>query len=75
MVSQLIDSFVVLIIAFYIGADWELSRVLAIGMVNYIYKGGMAIILTPLIYLSHNLIDAYLGKETSSSMKLLALNG
>ena len=75
LVSQLIDSFVVLIIAFYIGADWELSRVLAIGMVNYIYKGGMAIILTPLIYLSHNLIDAYLGKETSSSMKLLALNG
>ena len=32
LVSQFVDSFVVLIIAFYIGADWELGRVLAIGL-------------------------------------------
>jgi hypothetical protein len=38
LVSQFIDSFVVLFIAFYIGADWSLSLVLAIGVVNYIYK-------------------------------------
>ena len=47
LISQFIDSFVVLFIAFYIGADWELVRVLAIGIVNYIYKFGMAILLTP----------------------------
>ena len=35
LVSQFMDSFVVLFIAFYIGADWSLSLVLAIGGVNY----------------------------------------
>jgi hypothetical protein len=34
LVSQFIDSFVVLFIAFYIGAGWELKLVIAIGIVN-----------------------------------------
>ena len=72
LVSQFIDSFVVLFIAFYIGADWELVRVLAIGVVNYIYKFGMAIVLTPLIYLAHYIIDQYLGEELANEMKLSA---
>jgi len=38
LVSQLVDSFVVLFIAFYIGAGWDLKLVLVIGLVNYIYK-------------------------------------
>jgi len=63
LISQFVDSFVVLIIAFYIGADWELGRVLAIGMMNYFYKFFMAVILTPLIYLGHYLIELYLGEE------------
>lgn len=69
LVSQFIDSFVVLIIAFYIGADWELVRVLAIGFVNYIYKFGVAILMTPVIYLAHNIIDNYLGAPLASQMK------
>jgi len=73
LVSQFIDSFVVLIIAFYIGSDWELIRVLAIGFVNYIYKFGMAILLTPLIYLGHYIIDRYLGKEDADRLKDEAL--
>lgn len=68
LVSQLIDSFVVLYIAFKIGADWPLSQVLAIGLVNYIYKFTIAIALTPVLYLVHNLIDRYLGKELSEKM-------
>ncbi len=72
LVSQFIDSFVVLIVAFYIGADWELIRVLAIGIVNYSYKFLMAIILTPLIYLAHYMIDNYLGEELATKMKLEA---
>ena len=63
LISQFVDSFVVLIIAFYIGADWDLVRVLAIGLMNYFYKFFMAILLTPLIYLGHFLIDRYLGEE------------
>jgi uncharacterized integral membrane protein (TIGR00697 family) len=68
LVSQFIDSFVVLFIAFYIGAGWELSLVLAIGVVNYIYKFFIAVVLTPLLYLLHSLIDLYLGKELSEKL-------
>lgn len=73
LVSQFIDSFVVLFIAFYIGADWELVRVLAIGIVNYIYKFGVAVILTPAIYLAHHLIDSYLGENLATQLKEEAL--
>ena len=69
LVSQFIDSFIVLIIAFYIGSDWELTRVLAIGCVNYTYKFIMAIILTPVIYLAHYLIDNYLGANLAEELK------
>lgn len=74
LVSQLIDSFVVLIIAFYIGSNWDLSRVLAIGCVNYIYKFVIAILLTPIIYAAHYLIDNYLGKELATKLKKNAAN-
>lgn len=69
LVSQLIDSFVVLFIAFYIGAGWSLSLVLAIGVVNYLYKVTAAIALTPLLYLVHYLIERYLGRELAAEMK------
>jgi uncharacterized integral membrane protein (TIGR00697 family) len=69
LISQLIDSFIVLFIAFYLGsAGWSLRLVLAIGIVNYLYKFSIAIILTPLLYLAHNLIDKYLGKETADKL-------
>lgn len=69
LVSQFIDSFVVLLIAFYIGADWPLVRVLAIGLVSYSYKFTMAILLTPVIYLAHFLIDRFLGLELADKLK------
>ena len=69
VVSQFFDSFVVLIIAFYIGADWDLVRVLAIGVVNYIYKFAMAIILTPVIYGVHYMIEGYLGDDLADGLK------
>ena len=74
VVSQLLDSFIVLVIAFYIGADWDLVRVLAIGVVNYMYKFVMAIILTPVIYGVHGLIERYLGHEKAAEMKMAATN-
>lgn len=60
LVSQLIDSFIVLFIAFYIGAGWSLSQVLAVCTMNYIYKAIIAVSSTPLIYLAHFAIDRYL---------------
>lgn len=68
LISQFIDSFVVLLIAFYFGARWELSLVLAIGIVNYIYKFTLAVFLTPLLYIIHFFIDLYLGKELSTKL-------
>lgn len=70
--SQLIDSFIVLFIAFYIGAGWSMALVLAICIMNYSYKVLMAVLLTPLIYLAHYLIDNYLGDEEATLMKARA---
>jgi len=65
VVSQLIDSFVILIIAFYFLGNWSFGQVIKVGLVQYSYKIVLAIVLTPLIYLVHYAIDSYLGKETS----------
>lgn len=73
LISQLVDSFVVLFIAFYWGANWPLSQVLAIATVNYIYKFIMAVGLTPVIYGVHHLIESYLGEDESTRLKNLAL--
>lgn len=68
LVSQFVDSFVVLFIAFYIFGNWPMAQVLAVGIVNYIYKFSVAIILTPVLYLAHYLIDNYLGQELAEDM-------
>ncbi len=68
LVSQLIDSFIVLFIAFYIGAGWDMKLVLGISLVNYLYKLTVALLLTPLLYGVHAIIDSYLGKELAQSM-------
>jgi len=70
VISQLIDSFVVLFIAFYLFGNptWSFRQVLAVGTINYIYKSGIAIILTPLLYLAHVVIDNYLGKDVANKM-------
>jgi len=72
LVSQIVDSYIVLIIAFYIGSDWDLARVIAIGTVNYLYKFTLAILLTPMIYLGHELVERYLGHEKAAQMKKTA---
>ncbi|OHX66338.1 queuosine precursor transporter [Flammeovirga pacifica] len=63
LISQLIDSFVVLFIAFYVFGNWPMEQVIAIGIINYIYKFGIAVFLTPLLYVAHYIIDSFLGKE------------
>jgi uncharacterized integral membrane protein (TIGR00697 family) len=63
IVSQLIDSYVVLTVAFYIIGKWNFTQVLQIGTMQYLYKISFAIILTPLVYLFHFIIDRYLGRD------------
>jgi uncharacterized integral membrane protein (TIGR00697 family) len=69
LVSQLIDTYVVLFIAFYIGQGFPLKQVVAIGIVGYIYKFLVAIVLTPTLYLLHNWIDRFLGKDLAVQMQ------
>jgi len=73
VISQLVDSFIVLFIAFKIGKGWSWQLVLAICLVNYTYKFTMAIILTPLIYLIERWIEKYIGYETANKMKQAAM--
>ncbi|WP_043754613.1 queuosine precursor transporter [Imhoffiella purpurea] len=69
LVSQLIDSFVVLYIAFVLGPQkWSMELFLAVGTVNYLYKFVVAIALTPVIYLGRYLIHGYLGDETARAL-------
>jgi uncharacterized integral membrane protein (TIGR00697 family) len=72
LVSQFMDSFVVLFIAFYLGAGWDIILVLAIGIVNYLYKFVVAVVLTPVLYVIHYFIDLYLGKEAAEKLMLEA---
>jgi uncharacterized integral membrane protein (TIGR00697 family) len=61
-VSQLLDSFIVLYIAFVIGPQhWSIPQFLAIGTVNYVYKMTAAVALIPLLYVARSGIRAYLG--------------
>lgn len=71
LVSQLIDSYIVLFIAFSGKFTWQ--QILAIGLMNYMYKFSMAIILTPLIYFIEGRIEKYLGHETTRQMKDAAM--
>lgn len=75
VVSQFIDSFVVLFIAFYLLADqgkWTIGQVISVGLLNYIYKFLVAVILTPLLYILHNGIDKYLGSKDSQKLQDIA---
>ncbi|HEY0771258.1 MAG TPA: queuosine precursor transporter, partial [Sphingobacteriaceae bacterium] len=66
LISQLVDSFVVLFIAFY--GVFPTQQIIAIGITNYIYKFSVALLLTPVIYLGHTMIDNYLGKQNADAL-------
>lgn len=83
IISQFIDSYVVLFIAFYIGSRisraegdfaWPFGLFVAVGTVNYIYKFFVALLLTPVIYLVHDVIERYLGKPLAAEMKHAAMH-
>jgi uncharacterized integral membrane protein (TIGR00697 family) len=71
VVSQLVDSYIVLFIAFSGIFTWQ--QILAIGIMNYTYKFVMALVLTPVIYLVERRIEKYFGPELTKKMKLSAM--
>ena len=66
--SQLIDSFVVIFIAFYLFGNWSITQVLSVGTINYFYKGCVALLMTPILYFAHALINRFLGKENAEQL-------
>jgi len=68
-ISQLVDSFVVLYIAFVIGPQhWPMSLFFAVGTLNYLYKMAAALALIPLLYLARGVIHHYLGHSQAERM-------
>jgi hypothetical protein len=71
LISQLVDSYIVLFIAFSSYYSWQ--WILAVGMMNYIYKFTVAVILTPLIYFVEKRIERYVGHDMAEKMKRSAM--
>lgn len=71
LVSQFIDSYIVLFIAFSGVFSWQM--ILAIGIMNYCYKFTMALLLTPVIVFAEKRIENYVGKDAATKMKRAAM--
>ena len=69
------ERFVVVFIALYIGQQLPFVLVLAISIMNYLYKGLVALVMTPVIYAVHHAIDGYLGPDLAAEMKRVAQGG
>ncbi|MGI9175734.1 MAG: queuosine precursor transporter [Rhodothermales bacterium] len=64
--SQFLDTLIVLTVAF--AGQLAFQEILAITLFNYTYKFIIAIVITPLIYLAHWVMDWYLGEATSERL-------
>ena len=64
--SQFIDTFLVLFVAF--AGQLRIQEILGITIFNYAYKFIIAIVITPVIYLFHWVMDRYLGSETAREL-------
>ncbi|HEU4343636.1 MAG TPA: queuosine precursor transporter [Candidatus Binatia bacterium] len=63
VVSQLIDTFIIIGIAFWLPGKVTTSEFLMVAGANYSYKLVIALGVTPLLYLGHSIIDRFLGTE------------
>lgn len=71
LVSQWVDSYIVLFIAFSGKFTWQM--ILGMGIMSYCYKATMALLLTPVIVVVEKRMEKYLGPETSDKMKRAAM--
>jgi uncharacterized integral membrane protein (TIGR00697 family) len=73
VISQLIDSFIVTYVAFWIFRDMSFAMASALAITAYMYKFIIAMLATPIIYLVHWAIERYLGKEEAEQLRSSAL--
>ncbi len=67
-ISQLIDSFIIIAIAFWLPGKLSFLEYLSVASSNYSYKLIIAIALTPFIYFGHHIIENYLGEKESKEL-------
>ncbi|MBN8732673.1 MAG: queuosine precursor transporter [Acidobacteria bacterium] len=67
-VSQLIDTFIVLGIAFWLPGKIATSDFFGLAFTNYTYKFLIALSITPLLYVAHGVIDRFLGREEATHL-------
>lgn len=65
LVSQFIDSIVIIGIAFWLPGKIKTEEFFIVAGANYSYKMLIALAVTPLLYIGHSIIDRYLGIEES----------
>ena len=68
IVSQMIDSIVVLYIGLAIPLKWGFTQYASVAVPNYLVKLGIALFATPLIYLGHWAVERYLGKSVAEAL-------
>jgi uncharacterized integral membrane protein (TIGR00697 family) len=68
VVSQLIDSIVIIGIAFWLPGKVQTSEFLTVAASNYSYKFLIALAMTPVIYAAHSLINNFLGSEQAHEL-------
>ena len=68
VVSQLIDSVVIIGIAFWLPGKVKTTESLTVAASNYSFKLIIALSVTPLLYAGHAAIDRYLGEEEAHEL-------
>ncbi|NDI99513.1 queuosine precursor transporter [Flavobacterium sp. LaA7.5] len=63
VISQFFDSFIVLGIAFWLTGKMDTPTFIASGITGYVIKLIIAVLLTPVIYLGHSVIDNYIDEK------------
>jgi len=64
VISQFFDSFIVLGIAFYLPGIMDFKTYIISGLTGYSVKLVIAILMTPMIYLGHYVIQKYISKDS-----------
>lgn len=68
VVSQLIDTFIVLYIGFVLPGAMNMTQYFGVSSAQYFYKVIIAILITPLCYAGHAIIYSYLGRKEASNL-------
>jgi uncharacterized integral membrane protein (TIGR00697 family) len=74
VVSQLIDTLVVIYLAFYVlpallgNPHMSAGQAASVSLTNYVYKFALAVVMTPLLYVVHWLVERWLGHDEAARL-------